>query len=175
VVIYLLRSETYLSVPEIARELGRSQGTVSQTLRDLTARLRTSEALQVAVHRIRQVLADDAAMDPVVPPLRPPAAHVLSRLRDMRVAAGLTQQELAERAGVARETLARLECGARAARRQTAVSLARALGLALVELTEPAQAHSPRADGPLDTDGSIGVAAHQRSLGARLAPGPDRA
>jgi len=65
---------------------------------------------QLAPHpggcRIRQVLADDAATDPMVPSLRPPAVHVLSRLRDARVAACLTQQELADRAGVARETVA---------------------------------------------------------------------
>jgi transcriptional regulator with XRE-family HTH domain len=53
----------------------------------------------------------------------------LTRLRDLRLRAALTQAELADRAGLARTTIVRLEAGAPTARPPTLRLLQRALGL----------------------------------------------
>jgi len=52
---------------------------------------------------------------------------VLARLRDLRVRAGLTQAELADRARVSRSTVIRLEAGDPNVRPTTLRRLARAL------------------------------------------------
>lgn len=134
-------------MPEIARALGRSPATVSQTLREVAVQADNAEPLRVAIEQIRGGLADGAAVAGSMPALRPSVVHVLSGLRDARVAAGLTQQELAERVGVARETVARVEHGGRPARRETARRLARTLGMAMSELTEAPRARLPGAGG----------------------------
>jgi DNA-binding XRE family transcriptional regulator len=60
----------------------------------------------------------------------------LPELKEARLRAAMTQEELAAKAGVARTTLARLETGARAAP-ATARKLALALGMAPADLMEP--------------------------------------
>lgn len=59
---------------------------------------------------------------------------VLGRLRDLRIRAGLTQIELADRAGVSRTTVIRLEQGDPNVRPPTLRKLARALHVKTNEL-----------------------------------------
>ena len=75
----------------------------------------------------------------------------MTRLRELRDDAMLTQEELARRSGVGRATIAGLESGRRRAQRKTALRLAEALGV------DPAAFYGkiPRLDmpelGPLTT------------------------
>ena len=63
------------------------------------------------------------------PPATPPANFFGEALRDHRRAAGLTQEELAERAGVSPRSISGLERGEGGApRRDTVALLVRALG-----------------------------------------------
>ncbi len=57
------------------------------------------------------------------------------RLRDVRIEKGMTQEELAERSGVHRDTIQKLETGQRAARPATVKKLADALGVEAEKLT----------------------------------------
>jgi transcriptional regulator with XRE-family HTH domain len=57
-----------------------------------------------------------------------------TRLRELRDRASLSQEELAERAGVSRATIADLERGRRTAQPKTRRKLAEALGVAPHEL-----------------------------------------
>jgi transcriptional regulator with XRE-family HTH domain len=52
-----------------------------------------------------------------------------ARLRSLRLAAGLTQLELAARSGITHEAISRLELGNRAPRAETIRCLAAALGV----------------------------------------------
>ena len=61
---------------------------------------------------------------------------MLPGLRFERVAAGMTQEELAERSGVHRDTIGKLESGDRPARPTTIKKLADALGVETRALTE---------------------------------------
>jgi len=56
------------------------------------------------------------------------------RIRQMRTAAGMTQQQVASAAGIGRVTLVRLERGAQSPRYQTLVAVSQALGQPLAEL-----------------------------------------
>jgi transcriptional regulator with XRE-family HTH domain len=56
------------------------------------------------------------------------------RLRELRDKASLSQEELAERAGVSRTTIAELELGKRKPQPKTRRKLAKALGVAPHEL-----------------------------------------
>ena len=60
--------------------------------------------------------------------------RLASRLKEMRTAAGLTQAELAERAGVSRKTVNTVEIGVFVPSTILALSLARALGTTVEEL-----------------------------------------
>lgn len=57
--------------------------------------------------------------------------HVGRAVRQVRVAAGLTQAELAERAGLAFETISRVESGREPPSLRTAISLSDALGVSV--------------------------------------------
>ena len=61
---------------------------------------------------------------------------VLYALRVHRMWAGLTQEELAQRSGVARNTISRLETGEQPARPRTARKLADALGVTPKDLMD---------------------------------------
>lgn len=66
-------------------------------------------------------------------------ARLVSRLKEARTAAGLTQAELADRAGVSRKTINTVENGIFIPSTVLALSLARALGTtveALFQLSE---------------------------------------
>jgi transcriptional regulator with XRE-family HTH domain len=67
-------------------------------------------------------------------------ALVRARLRALRAERGLSQQEVAERAGMAASTLSRLESGARRLALDHLTPLARALGVEVGELLAPATA-----------------------------------
>jgi DNA-binding XRE family transcriptional regulator len=56
------------------------------------------------------------------------------RLQRLRLAAGLSQEGLACRAGIGRVTLVRLERGEQSPRYETLVALSKALGVGLAEL-----------------------------------------
>ena len=56
------------------------------------------------------------------------------RIRDKRTEAGLTQRELAEKAGIARELIARAETGTSVPDISTLIKIADALGCQLDEL-----------------------------------------
>lgn len=64
---------------------------------------------------------------------------VVQRLRAERLARGWTQKQLAERAGIERANLARLEAGRHSPRVDTLESLANCLELSLAELFETAR------------------------------------
>lgn len=68
-----------------------------------------------------------------------------ARLRRWREEAGLTQQALAEQAGVGRVTISRIERGERYARTETLQRIARALQIELVELIAPLEERAPQA------------------------------
>ncbi|HEY7425026.1 MAG TPA: helix-turn-helix transcriptional regulator [Gemmataceae bacterium] len=66
------------------------------------------------------------------------------RLRELREAAGFTQQQLADKAGLTREGVAQLETERREPSWRTVVSLCQALGVSCEAfLKEPASGHKP--------------------------------
>jgi DNA-binding Xre family transcriptional regulator len=69
---------------------------------------------------------------------------VRTRLRELRTERGLSQQEVADRAGMATSTLSRLESGARRLAIDHLQPLAGALGVEVGELLAPARARDPR-------------------------------
>jgi transcriptional regulator with XRE-family HTH domain len=68
----------------------------------------------------------------------------VARLRTLRRRRGWTQQQLAEAAGVAKITVARLEAGAQEARPGTMAQIARALGVRIVDVDEFKDQEEPR-------------------------------
>lgn len=66
-------------------------------------------------------------------------AAVRGRIRELRIARGLTQEQLCERAGISIDAITRIESGSRTPTLSTLASIARALGVELSELvrTEP--------------------------------------
>jgi len=84
-------------------------------------------------------------------------AAFAQRLRALREAAGLTQTELAERAGLHRQAIAKLELSEREPAWSTVVSLADALGVSLDAFrkadgpaapSRPGRAAKPKAEAP---------------------------
>ena len=61
-------------------------------------------------------------------------AEFLSKLKEYRVAAGLTQEELAEKANVRRETIIRLEAGKYNPSLKMAVDISRAVNTAIEDI-----------------------------------------
>jgi transcriptional regulator with XRE-family HTH domain len=59
------------------------------------------------------------------------------RLRELRAAAGLTQKQLAARAGLTREAVANLETGRNDPRWKTVVALCTALGVSSDQFLKP--------------------------------------
>jgi transcriptional regulator with XRE-family HTH domain len=71
------------------------------------------------------------------------------RLRELRESAGLTQEQLAERAGMAWRTITHLEGGDRKPTWETVLALCQALGVDCGEFTrEPTSPHEPRRGRP---------------------------
>lgn len=71
----------------------------------------------------------------------------VARLRTLRRRRGWTQRELAEAAGVAKITVARLETGAQTPRPGTMAQIARALGVRITDVDEFTDEESPRPRG----------------------------
>ena len=87
------------------------------------------------------------------------------RLRRARREQGMTQEELAERSGLSRELIAKIEQGRPSARLTTLTSLAQALDISLSELAD----NRPRLDG--DRDGASILAIRDVLLSPSLLPG----
>lgn len=69
----------------------------------------------------------------------------MSRLQELRKRAGLTQQELAVRAGVSLGAIAQLESGRRRFPRiKTALAIARVLGVEVEEIWPPDRSSDPQ-------------------------------
>jgi transcriptional regulator with XRE-family HTH domain len=64
---------------------------------------------------------------------------ILSCLKKHRILAGLTQEELAEKTGVHRDTIIRLEGGKQPPRPRTLKKLADVLGVSTQDLTEASE------------------------------------
>jgi len=120
--MYLLRTEVGLSAAQTGQILGREPATV----RDLSRLVARGERAGTLVARVKSAVGDDAHKAAhTVPNWIPRRARQLAAVRR---AAGLTQDELAIRAGVARETLSRTEHG-RPAHLKTVAQLAAALSV----------------------------------------------
>jgi DNA-binding XRE family transcriptional regulator len=141
---HLLRAEAGLSVLQVAPLLARSPQTICEFSRNARLADQTSIIAEL-INRARQLL--DVSMHNSAPtttepvpnrrPVRPPGnprALPVPHLAQWRARAGLTRAQLAERSGIARRTLARLEHG-RPARRGTILQLADTLLLAPSVLT----------------------------------------
>lgn len=75
------------------------------------------------------------------------------RLRELRLESGLTQQELAARAGVCTRTITALEVEGAKPRRATLAVLATALGVAPVALERDAENDGPPRERPVELAG----------------------
>ena len=130
VTAHLLRTEAGLTARETGRVLRRSR----QSVHNLTGRLSNpTSARDVAalIRDVRQLLKPPEPQESRLTRLpRRQAVHVLPGLVGCRTAAGLTQAELAARAGIAPETLSRLEHG----RPATAESVGRLAGALMVAI-----------------------------------------
>lgn len=140
VTAHLLRTEAGLPAQEAGRILGRSR----QTVHNLTTKLSHPASERVTaplIRRVHQLLYPPVliTLESIAGPLRrlPPrlSVHRLHGLVECRIAAGLTQAELAARAGIARETLIRIERG-RPATIESMEKLERALQIAVSVLVE---------------------------------------
>jgi DNA-binding XRE family transcriptional regulator len=85
----------------------------------------------------------------------------LTRLKDVRLRKALTQQQLAERAGVNRVTIARIELGTDEPFPTTVRRVADALGVEPEELLEPVTGSEP--------NGARGASGPDITLGSRIA------
>lgn len=134
--MHLLRTEAGLSARQAGRVLGRSPGTVLDLSR-LVARGKRAGELVASVRQalaVRGFAADERAIRWA--PRRVPG------LRAWRLALGMTQPEVAARAGIARETLGRIERG-RPVRPDVIDRLAAAFGVTCETLirTSPGAGH----------------------------------
>jgi transcriptional regulator with XRE-family HTH domain len=95
-------------------------------------------------------------------------ATVRARLKAIRADRGLTQEEVADRAGMATSTLSRLESGARRLALDHLTPLAEALDLGVGELLAPAVSRDPRVREPVRTVEGIRFHPLSRSAPAGL-------
>lgn len=99
--------------------------------------------------------------------------RLASNLKDLREARGLTQQELSERSGVPRPTLAHLESGQGNPTLSVLIKVAAALGIgieALVSQAKPKVRVIARAELAVEQRGGVEL----RTLGAELGVGFER-
>ncbi len=101
-----------------------------------------------------------------------------ARLRELREAAGLTQQELASKAGVQWETISRWERGAREPSWSNVLALAGVLGVDCTAFNMPAGENTPPEPQPrgrprktdAEAPGPAEAAARGKAAGGRAAP-----
>jgi XRE family transcriptional regulator, regulator of sulfur utilization len=99
--------------------------------------------------------------------------RLAANLKDQREARGLTQQELSDRSGVPRPTLAHLESGQGNPTLSVLIKVAAALGTgieALVAVAKPKVKVIPRADVPTEAKAGVDL----RTLGIDLGVGFER-
>ena len=137
VAAYLLSNDAGLAVLDVARVVHRKTGTVTQLIRSVDQAIGSAEPQAELLNAARRLLRNGISTGRQYPPLPygTAAVRLLPGLLACRLAVGLTQAELAERAGITRETLARLERLRRRARPETVDTLAEALGEPSASLT----------------------------------------
>ncbi len=80
-----------------------------------------------------------------------------SKLRELRIAAGLTQPALAAKAGLTKDGVAQLEQGRRSPSWETVLALASALGVSCQAFTQqPAEQAAPKRGRPRKPAGNAG-------------------
>jgi transcriptional regulator with XRE-family HTH domain len=126
VAVYLLRKERHLNAHQVARVFGRTRQWASWFTSTLDQKFASSRDAANLVEAARERLKGGGESSTL--PLRQSAAE-LPGLSAYRLAAGLSQAELAARAGVSRQTIIGIERHRRAVRFLTIEALARALGV----------------------------------------------
>jgi DNA-binding XRE family transcriptional regulator len=159
VAAYLLRHDAGLATLDTARVLHRKTATVRSLIASVEEVLDTEHPRAKLLDRTRRLFKNGLSSGKLYPPApqRARSAKLLPGLLACQLVADLTQPELADRAGIARETLARLERLRRRAQAETVEALARALGVPAQKLTTatgelPATLRSP--DGMARTHGA---------------------
>jgi chromosomal replication initiation ATPase DnaA len=137
VAAYLLRNDAGLSALDTARVLHRKRPTLKQLIVGVEQVMGSSDPRAQLLERTRRLFKNGFSSGKTYPPLPvgTAVAILLPGLLACRLAAGLTQPQLAQRAGIARETLARLERLRRRARPETVDALAQALEVSRQSLT----------------------------------------
>jgi DNA-binding XRE family transcriptional regulator len=138
VALYLLRVDAGLSAGDAARLFGRARTDVVYLTGNVARALARSDSWTDVVASARRDLRRRVAERmpepmPNDPPTQQPMLFVLAK---RRMEAGLTQAQLAKRAGVARETVIRIETLQRPARLAVRRALAQALEIGLDRLME---------------------------------------
>ena len=136
--MYLLRTEAGLSHAEVGRLVGRGSATVITLTREVAGDVR--DVTRAELERTRAILREGRATAEVQtrrPSPRPLGGYLvgLTAVRE----AGLSKKELAQRAGLSRETVSRIETLKRPAEPATVRGLAAALGIEPIVLVTPRQ------------------------------------
>jgi DNA-binding XRE family transcriptional regulator len=141
VAAHLLIYDAGLSILETARVLHRDRSTVCRLVASVANVAGTDDPRMRLVERARVQFRNGSSSGKHYMPPPPGRSDVrfLPGLLAYRLAGGLTQPEVAKRAGIARETLARLERLHRGARAETVEALARALDVSPGSLTMAAE------------------------------------
>jgi plasmid maintenance system antidote protein VapI len=141
VAAYLLIYDAGLSVLEAARVLHRDRSTVCRLVASVANLAGTDDPRMRLVERARVQFRNgsNSGKHYMQPPPGRSDVRFLPGLLAYRLAAGLSQPEVAKRAGIARETLARLERLQRGARAETVEALARAFDVSPGSLTMSAE------------------------------------
>ena len=135
--MYLLRTEAGLSHAEVGRLVGRGTATVITLTREVAKDVR--DVTRAEIERARAILGKGRATAELQ--TRRPSPRSLGGylvgLTAVREAAGLTKKELAQRAGLSRETVSRIETLSRPAEPATVRALATALEVEPIVLVMP--------------------------------------
>jgi len=135
--MYLLRTEAGLSHAEVGRLVGRGSATVITLTRDVAENVHG--VARSEIERARAILREGRATAEI--PTRRVSPRSLGGylvgLAAVREAAGLNKKELAQRAGLTRETVSRIETLKRPAEPGTVRALAAALEVEPVVLVTP--------------------------------------
>jgi DNA-binding XRE family transcriptional regulator len=135
--MYLLHTEAGLSHAEVARLVGRGTATVITLTRETAEDVR--DTTRSVIERTRAILREGRATAEVQTRSVSPRSlgGYLVGLTAVREAAGLNKKELAQRAGLTRETVSRIETLKRPAEPATVRALAAALEVEPIVLVTP--------------------------------------